>query len=288
MGMSAGTAAVVAGGIAATGAVGGSLISANASKSAASQQAAADQQAAAIQTQEFNQNQANLAPYNAAGQANLGLYSNFYQTSADQLGQTYNNANSHIPQAMTEANLIQTPGYQFNLSQGLRAMQNSSAARGLGVSGAALQGAGTYATGLADSTYQNQFNNQNTIYNDYLQQANLKQNQLNTIYNQIGAPVTLGENAAAMAGNSGTTGAANIGNALTNAGIAQSAGTTGSANALSSGLSSAGNSTANGLQYLGLMNALQGNNNGTPSTSAILNAPSVTGSGTNWTTSTSS
>jgi hypothetical protein len=280
MGMGAGTAAVVAGGIAAAGAVGGSLINSSASSKAASQQTAADQQAGAIQTQEFNVNQANLAPYNLAGQNNLGLYQNFYQTSADQLGQAYSDAYNHIPQGMTEANLIQTPGYQFNLSQGLRSMQNSSAAKGLGVSGAALQGAGTYATGLADSTYQNQFNNQQQIYNDYLQQANLKQNQLNTVYNQIGAPVSLGENAAAQAGNTGTQGAANIGNALTNAGIAQSAGTTGSANALAGGLTSAGNTTANSLQYLGLMNALNSGNTNTNNP----NAAGYTGSNDPWIT----
>jgi hypothetical protein len=67
---------------------------------------------------------------------------------------------------MTEAELVQTPGYQFNLSQGLRAAQNSAAARGLGVSGAALRGAANYATGLADSTYQNQFANQQTLWQD--------------------------------------------------------------------------------------------------------------------------
>lgn len=64
------------------------------------------------------------------------------------------------PAQMTQAQLEATPGYQFNLSQGLAATQNSAAARGLGVSGAALKGAATFATGLADSTYQQQFNNQ--------------------------------------------------------------------------------------------------------------------------------
>ncbi len=72
------------------------------------------------------------------------------------------------PGAMTQAALEATPGYQFNLAQGLQATQNSASARGLGVSGAAMKGAATFATGLADSTYQNQFNNQQTQFTNSL------------------------------------------------------------------------------------------------------------------------
>lgn len=63
----------------------------------------------------------------------------------------------------TMAQLEQTPGYQFALQQGQEATQNGYAARGLGVSGAALKGAANYASGLADQTYMNQANlyNQN-------------------------------------------------------------------------------------------------------------------------------
>ena len=144
-------AIAIGAGVSAVGGVATGLIGASASKSAASQQANAANQSAALQEQQYQTTRNDLMPYNLAGQNNLGLYQNFYQTSADQLGQAYSDAYNHIPQGMTEANLIQTPGYQFNLSQGLRAMQNSSAAKGLGVSGAAMQGAGTYATGLARS-----------------------------------------------------------------------------------------------------------------------------------------
>lgn len=49
------------------------------------------------------------------------------------------------------------PGYQFDLTQGLKAVQNSASARGLGVSGAAEKGAARFATGLADTYFGNQF-----------------------------------------------------------------------------------------------------------------------------------
>lgn len=247
-----GAAAAVGAGVAVAG-VAGSVISSNASKKAASQQAAAEQQAAQVQQQQNAINQANLSPFIQAGQAGLPLFSNFYKTSADQLGAAYSDAYNHIPQPMTMANLVNTPGYQFTLQQGQRSVANSNAAKGLGVSGSALQGAANYATGLADKTYLDQFGVQQQIYNDYLTQANLKQNQLATIYNQISTPVSVGENAAATSGYQGNTAAANVGNALAQAGVAQSAGTVGSANALAGGINSI---AQGGLTYLGVQNAL--------------------------------
>lgn len=55
--------------------------------------------------------------------------------------------------APTQAQLAATPGYQFTLQQGLESTQNAAAARGLGVSGAALKAASAYSTGLAQNTY---------------------------------------------------------------------------------------------------------------------------------------
>lgn len=233
--------------------VASSAISSSGAKSAAQSQAASNQQGIQAQQAMYNQTRADLAPYNQAGQANLPLYQSFYQTSADQLGNAYNDAYNHLPGAMTEANLVNTPGYQFNLSQGLKATQNSAAARGLGVSGSALKGAANFATGLADSTYQNQFNNQQQIYNDYVNQAQLKGNQLNQIYGQISAPVSTGESAASQTGNAGTA-AANAQSQLYNAtGNALGTGAINSANALNNGLNSVGTS---GLNYLAMQNAL--------------------------------
>lgn len=89
------------------------------------------------------------------------------------------------PFAPTMDELSKTPGYQFALDQGLKSTQNSYAAKGLGVSGAAMKGAADYAEGLAGQTYQNAF-----------------QNDLATksqIYNMLYNPVQLGANAAAGA-----------------------------------------------------------------------------------------
>src|SRR5215831_15810880 len=98
--------------------------------------------AAKIQLQIAQMNQARLSP--------------FVQAGADVLPQLA----GAQPGTETLAQLEATPGYQFILDQGLKSTQNAVAARGLGVSGAAIKGAANYATGLAQNTYQNIFNQQ--------------------------------------------------------------------------------------------------------------------------------
>lgn len=144
------------------------------------------------------------------------------------------------PIVMDQANLEKTPGYQFNRTQGLKAVQNSAAARGLGVSGASLKGAATFATGLADSTYQNQFANENT-------------NRTNA-YDRLKGLVTIGENAAAQTGAAGTSAATTAANAQIGAGNAQAAG----ANATGSAISGFSNNVGGYMAYRGLYGADNG------------------------------
>jgi hypothetical protein len=127
----------------------------------------------------------------------------------------------------TQAQLEATPGYQFNLSQGLKSTQNGYAAQGLGTSGAALKGAATYASGLADTTYQNQFKNALDSYT--------------TNVSRLQNIASLGENAGANTGNFGTQTAANIGQTAVGAANASAAGTIGSANAITGGINSLSN-----------------------------------------------
>jgi hypothetical protein len=84
---------------------------------------------------------------------------------AKQGDTAYSNLNAAIPGltapiTMDQKTLEATPGYQFNFSQGERGVALGAAAAGL--SGAQAKAAAKYATGLADSTYQNQFQNANT------------------------------------------------------------------------------------------------------------------------------
>lgn len=132
------------------------------------------------------------------------------------------------PVVMDQAHLEQTPGYQFNLTQGLKATQNAASARGLGSSGAALKGAASYATGLADNTYQQQFANEIT-------------NQTNQ-YNRLAGIANSGQSAAAGLGATSAQVGSNIANSQIGAGNAAAAGAIGTGNAISGGISNAANS----------------------------------------------
>lgn len=197
----------------------GGVYAANASKSAAKQQVSAENHAADIMQQNYQQTRADLSPFADAGR----------KATEDIQNLSPFNFNP------TQEQLEKTPGYQFNLSQGLKSVQNSYAGRGLGTSGAALKGAATYATGLADSTYQNQFSNSLATYNQNL--ARLQ-----------GLQAT-GESAAAQTGAFGTTTAANIGQTAVGAANASAAGTIGAANAITGGLNTLGSAGLNAYMF---------------------------------------
>lgn len=180
----------------------GAFVSADASRHAANVQADSARNATEAQLNMFNQVRQSLQPYIDFGSAGL-----------PQL-----NALLGGPDGDTEAikeTLGNLPGYQFTRDQGLQSVQNSYAARGLGSSGAALRGAADYATGLAQSNY-----------NQYL--SNLL------------ARAGLGENAAAGFGNNAVASGQGIASSLQAAGSAQAAGILGSANAFNNAIGSVG------------------------------------------------
>ena len=141
----------------------GSALQASATKdaqsSANSAQTAADERA-----------RADLAPYNTQGQTAL-------TDSSDLLG-----LNGPGAASTAMGNFQTSPGYQFSMDQGLRAVDAGAAASGFARSGAALKAEQTFGTGLADQEFSN-------------------------YYNRLFSLANLGENAAAKTGaNAVTTG----------------------------------------------------------------------------------
>lgn len=142
----------------------GASKAADAQKAAAEKAAAAtlEQQAKGLATQKeyFDQGNAALKPISDAG---AGVYNDLVKQLPDLTA----------PINMDQATLEQTPGYKFNLSQGLRGVDLSSIAKGM--SGAQAKAAAAYATNLANSTYLDQFNVANTnktnAFNRLLQTA---------------------------------------------------------------------------------------------------------------------
>jgi len=62
-----------------------------------------------------------------------------------------------ISQPFTAADMEIDPGYQFRLSEGIKGIENSAAARGMQLSGRTLKGIGRYAQDYASGEFQNAY-----------------------------------------------------------------------------------------------------------------------------------
>lgn len=236
----------------------GSALQAGSAGKAGAEAAAAQRYAADLQMAQYQQTRGDLQPFFTNAQNQLPALTALAGQTQTALTGAYNNAQAHIPGQMTQASLEATPGYQFNLSQGLKAVQNSAAARGLGVSGTALKGAAQFGTGLADSTYQNQFANQQQQFNDYNQQFSNVYNGANAVYNQTYGPVALGESAAAQSGAIGQAGATQAGNNIAGAGQSLAAADLRQGSAYAQGANTIGSAYGNYLGANAYQNALKG------------------------------
>lgn len=204
--MPIGLTTAIVGGAAIAGAatVGGSALAAHAQSKAA-------KKANATQMAMQDQVRGDLSPFRSAG-----------VDATNQLMSRMGEFTS--PLSMTQDQLEKTPGYQFTKTQGLKAVNNALGARGLLNSGAVMKGAADFTTGLADKTYLDQFNMDQT----------LKQNN----YNRLLQASQLGENAAAQTGAFGTQAATQVGQNTIGAGNAQAGAFMAGANAIGSAASS--------------------------------------------------
>jgi len=154
----------VAAGIGAAGAIGSSIIGSKASKDAASSQKKAAKKAAKIQQNTLNKQLALAKPYAEAGTNALAEYQKLapYQPfGTPQLaidpGYQPGAGAGAAPQAGISSNFQTDPGYQFRMSEGVKALERSAAARGLLQSGTALKGITEYGQNVASDEYQNAF-----------------------------------------------------------------------------------------------------------------------------------
>lgn len=214
------------------------VIGSNAAKSAAQVQSDAAIQAAQLNAQAgkdaiaFNekvlaQQQANSQPWIDAGAGAL-----------KRIGDI--TANPYTLPTADEAR--QTPGYQFAMDQGQKAIAAYEKASGTSVSGKAIKDIDNYAQGTADTNYQNVVNNsmneRAANLNPLLSEAGL--GQLSTSQANSNLGTAAGQNA-----NIGMTTAGNVGNENTSAAAARASGYVGSANALGGAISNIGSNLMN-------------------------------------------
>ncbi|MEE9905548.1 MAG: hypothetical protein K4305_09020 [Chlorobium sp.] len=117
----------------------------------------------------------------------------------------------------SKVDVTKDPGYQFRLSEGLKAIDNSAAAKGNLLSGGQLKRAAGYAGDLAsqeyDQVYDREYGNQLTEYNSDVAQ---KQNNYNILAGLSGS----GQTANSAIQSSGTSTGGQITNALGTQGTA--------------------------------------------------------------------
>lgn len=222
---------------------------ASAAEQAAQDQAQAAEQATAVQEAEFQQVQQLLTPFVNYGTQALPQISQLTGTAPGTNALTApltSPLQTSWPTFQpTMAQLEQTPGYQFTLGQGLLTTQSGYAAQGLGRSGSAMAGAEQYATGLASTTYNQQFNNYLAQVQQQMGQTSLALSQRAQIYNMLTGQAQTGLQAAGALGGVGTQTAQAVGQNIQTAGAAQAAGAVGAAQAQVSGMTGASNSLSN-------------------------------------------
>jgi hypothetical protein len=163
------------------------------------------------------------------------------------------------------------PGYAFRLSEGMKALDRTAAARGGLLSGSTLKGAQRYGSDLASQEYQNAFNRYQANRAQQAQEYGNAFNRFQTERINTLAPLQslagVGQSAsqqAQQASQNYATGAANTlgafgaaqGSNIIGAGNARASGYVGAANALSGGIGQG----LNFYQNQNLMNQLQNNN----------------------------
>jgi hypothetical protein len=164
--------------------------------------------------------QATIAQQERALERQIGLQEPFRQTGVNALAD-YATASQYTPFGMDQFQA--DPGYQFRMSEGMKALERSAAARGILQSGGTLKDITRFGQDAASQEYQNAFQR-------YLAE---RQQKLQPLEYRIG----LGQAAASgQAANVGST-AQNVGGLTTSLGNIQSAGIMGRANAFTNTMS---------------------------------------------------
>jgi hypothetical protein len=132
----------------ALGTVGSALISSNAAKGAAKDEQGALLNASNIEQNQYNQTAGNLQPYITGGQ-------NAFSALQSALGIGTSGGAGSINPASFQA----SPGYQFQLQQGLNSVQNATANTGGVGGGNALKALQSYGSGLANQGWQSYLGN---------------------------------------------------------------------------------------------------------------------------------
>jgi hypothetical protein len=201
MAIATGTALALGGGLSAAGSVAGGIMGANAAENAAAQQAAAARDANKLQREMFETQRRDLEPWRKAGVSALSGLSN-----------------ADFQRDFTNADFQQDPGYQFRMSEGMKALERSAAAKGGLATGGTLKALTRYGQDFASNEYNNAYNRFNA--------------DRDRRFNRLSAIAGVGQTANTQLGQAGQNYASQAGSNLMGAANARGAAGIAGANAL--------------------------------------------------------
>jgi hypothetical protein len=185
--------------------VGSAVIGASASSKAAGAQAGAAREASNLEREMFERNIELNAPFREAG---IGALNKLIPlTDYKDFGMDQFRAD---------------PGYSFRMSEGMKGLERSAAARGGLLSGSTLKGIQRFGQDMASQEYQNAFNRYGIE----------RERRLNPLQSLAG----VGQTTSQQLGAAGTQMAGNVGNLITGGAAARASGYVGGANALTGAL----------------------------------------------------
>ena len=202
--------------------VGSAVIGGNAASKAAKAQAGATRDAAQLQYDQFERQVELQEPWRKAGE--------------EALNKLVPLATEYTPFGMEQFQA--DPGYAFRMSEGMKGLERSAAARGGLLSGGMLKGIQRFGQDLASQEYTNAFNR-------YQTERNARLNPLQSL-------AGVGQTASQQICQAGQTMASNVGDLMTGGAAARASGYVGQANALSGAL----NTGLNYYQNQQLMNKM--------------------------------
>ena len=198
--------------------VASALIGSNASSNAADAQVAASAEQAKVQREIFNKQVELQKPFREAGLTGQNELMRLLGLSGDKTSAGYGSA----AQAFTGQDLYKDPGYAFRVSEGVKALDRSAAARGGLLGGNQMRGVTELGQNLASQEYMNAFNR-------YQAERAARLNPLQSLF---GAGQTSANTLTGAAGNLG----AALGQSAENIGAARASGYVGQANAINNAL----------------------------------------------------
>ena len=140
----------------------------------------------------YGQAQKDIKPYTHLGEVGAtGYEANLPYLTSRYGMEDYKQSPLYTPMVRNLAELQATPGYQFQLQQGLQGVQQGAAAKGGLLSGAAGQAMNNYAQGQAAQGYQSAWERAQKAYGTAFTQDLSQKAQIGTMYLE---PAKLGQN----------------------------------------------------------------------------------------------